>query len=179
MRAAALLAALLTGLTLFACVPPARAGSALTIETAAGATHRFTVELAVSPAEIQRGLMFRESLADDAGMLFFYQQCRLAQFWMKNTLIPLDMIFISPMGRILDMIFIEADGRIARITAMAEPQSLEIRASGVPVNGVLEIAGGRAAALGIAPGDHVRHPLFGADGAAVCGEANGLSSGQP
>ncbi|WP_339832938.1 DUF192 domain-containing protein [uncultured Parvibaculum sp.] len=167
MRAAALLAALLTGLTLFACVPPARAGSALTIETAAGATHRFTVELAVSPAEIQRGLMFRESLADDAGMLFFYQQCRLAQFWMKNTLIPLDMIFI------------EADGRIARITAMAEPQSLEIRASGVPVNGVLEIAGGRAAALGIAPGDHVRHPLFGADGAAVCGEANGLSSGQP
>ena len=167
MRAAALLAALLTGLTLFACVAPARAGNALTIETAAGATHRFTVELAVSPAEIQRGLMFRESLADDAGMLFFYQQCRLAQFWMKNTLIPLDMIFI------------EADGRIARITAMAEPQSLEIRASGVPVNGVLEIAGGRAAALGIAPGDHVRHPLFGADGAAVCGEANGLSSGQP
>ena len=167
MRAAALLAALLTGLTLFVCVAPARAGNALTIETAAGATHRFTVELAVSPAEIQRGLMFRESLADDAGMLFFYQQCRLAQFWMKNTLIPLDMIFI------------EADGRIARITAMAEPQSLEIRASGVPVNGVLEIAGGRAAALGIAPGDHVRHPLFGADGAAVCGEANGLSSGQP
>lgn len=167
MRAAALLAALLTGLTLFVCVAPARAGNALTIETVAGATHRFTVELAVSPAEIQRGLMFRESLADDAGMLFFYQQCRLAQFWMKNTLIPLDMIFI------------EADGRIARITAMAEPQSLEIRASGVPVNGVLEIAGGRAAALGIAPGDHVRHPLFGADGAAVCGEANGLSSGQP
>lgn len=128
MRAAGFLAALLTGLALAACAP-ARADGTVSVETASGATHRFTVELAVSPEEIRQGLMFRESLADDAGMLFFYPQCRIARFWMKNTPIPLDMIFI------------EADGRIARIIAMAEPLSLEIRESGVPVNGVLEIAG--------------------------------------
>ncbi|MDP2125651.1 MAG: DUF192 domain-containing protein [Parvibaculum sp.] len=157
MRAAALAAALLFGLAAGACAPPAAAENVVTVETASGAMHRFTVELAVSPEEIREGLMFRERLDEDAGMLFFYAQCRIASFWMKNTLIPLDMIFI------------EADGRIARIAAMTEPLSLDIHTSGVPVNGVLEIAGGRAASLGIEPGDRVRHPFFDAGGPAVCG----------
>ncbi|MEX1153405.1 DUF192 domain-containing protein [Parvibaculum sp.] len=157
MRAAALVAALLLGLAASACAPPAAAENVVTVETASGARHRFTVELAVSHEEIRRGLMFRESLDENAGMLFFYAQCRIASFWMKNTLIPLDMIFI------------EADGRIARIAAMTEPLSIDIHESGVPVNGVLEIDGGRAAALGIGPGDYVRHPWFGEGGAAVCG----------
>jgi len=157
MRAASLAAILIAGLVLWACAPPAGAESSLVIETAEGTTHRFTVELARSDEEIRRGLMFRENLDAEAGMLFFYSQCRIAHFWMKNTLIPLDMIFI------------EADGRIASIAAMTEPLSLDIHASGVPVNGVLEIGGGVAAARGIATGDYVRHPWFGEGGAAVCG----------
>lgn len=157
MRVVSFAVILVAGLVLCACAPPAGAETTLVVETAAGATHNFTVELARSDEEIRRGLMFRESLDEDAGMLFFYPQCRIAAFWMKNTLIPLDMIFI------------EADGRIATIAAMTEPLSLDIHASGVPVNGVLEIGGGGAAARGIAPGDYVRHPWFGEGGAAVCG----------
>lgn len=157
MRAVALLSALFFGLALAASAPPAGAENMLVIETADGDAHRFTVELALSDEEIRRGLMFRESLDEGTGMLFLYPQCRIAAFWMKNTLIPLDMIFI------------EADGRIARIAEMSEPLSLDVHESGVPVNGVLEIGGGAAAALGIGPGDYVRHPFFGAGGAAVCG----------
>jgi len=157
MRVVALLSALFFGLALAACTPPAGAENTLVVETATGDTHSFTVELALSDEEIRRGLMFRESLDEGAGMLFFYPQCRIAAFWMKNTLIPLDMIFI------------EADGRIARIAEMSEPLSLAVHESGVPVNGVLEIGGGAAAMLGIGPGDHVHHPFFGAGGAAVCG----------
>jgi len=109
----------------------------------AGRTHRFTVEVARTSAEQAQGLMFRETLAADAGMLFPFASPRPASFWMKNTLIPLDMIFIR------------ADGTIARVAANTVPQSLEPVGVSEPVAAVLEIPGGRAAELGISAGDRV------------------------
>ena len=114
----------------------------LTIRSASG-VHRFTVEVARSPEEQAKGLMHRESLAPDRGMLFPYDPPQSASFWMKNTLIPLDMIFIRP------------DGRIARIGENTVPLSLEPVPSLEPVAAVLEIAGGRSAELRIVPGDRV------------------------
>jgi uncharacterized protein len=109
----------------------------------ASGTHRFTVEVARTVAEQARGLMFREALAPDAGMIFPFPSPRPASFWMKNTLIPLDMIFVR------------ADGTIARIAANTVPGSLDPVGVSEPVAAVLEIAGGRAAELGIAEGDRV------------------------
>ncbi len=117
----------------------------LTISSATG-EHRFTVEVARSAAEQAQGLMFRASLPPDRGMIFPYDPPQAVGFWMKNTLIPLDMIFIR------------ADGTIARIAANTVPHSLEPVGSGEPVSAVLEIRGGRAAELGIRPGDRVRWP---------------------
>jgi uncharacterized membrane protein (UPF0127 family) len=114
----------------------------LTIRSASGA-HRFTVEVARTPEEQANGLMHRQSLAPDRGMLFPYEPPRDVSFWMKNTLIPLDMIFIRP------------DGTIARIAANTVPLSLEPVPSLEPVSAVLEIAGGRSAELGIREGDRV------------------------
>ena len=108
-----------------------------------GRAHRFTVEVARTEAEQARGLMHRQSLAPDRGMLFPYDPPRATSFWMENTLIPLDLIFIRP------------DGTIARIADNAVPLSREMIPSLEPVSAVLEIAGGRAAELGIAPGDRV------------------------
>jgi hypothetical protein len=105
--------------------------------------HQFDVDVAASPQQQERGLMFRKSLAPDRGMIFPYSPPQQVAFWMKNTLIPLDIIFI------------DADGRIARISH-GEPMNLDPLPSGVPVSGVLEIAGGRAAQLGIKEGDAVR-----------------------
>lgn len=115
----------------------------LTITTAAGKTHRFVVEVAATPEEQAQGLMNRQSLAPDRGMIFPYQPPQPVAFWMKNTLIPLDMIFIAPGGRIL------------RIEANTVPLSLEPVGSGEAVEAVLELAGGRSAELGIAAGDKV------------------------
>ncbi len=106
-------------------------------------THKFRVEVARTEAEQARGLMFRESLPADGGMIFPMKPPRLASFWMKNTVIPLDMIFIR------------ADGTIARIAAETVPYSLEPVSSGEPVAAVLELAGGKAAALGISENDLV------------------------
>lgn len=118
------------------------------VTTVAGETFRFTVELALTPAHQQRGLMFREEMADDAGMLFLFDPVRPVSFWMRNTLIPLDMLFIAP------------DGTILNIEAEAEPETETRRPSAGPVRGVLEINGGLAAALGIAAGDRVLHDAF-------------------
>jgi uncharacterized membrane protein (UPF0127 family) len=115
----------------------------LKVRTASGKTHRFTVEVARTPEEQARGLMFRESLPPDGGMIFPFDPPRPASFWMKNTVIPLDMIFIR------------ADGTIARIAAETTPYSLDQVESGEPVAAVFEIAGGRAAQLGIAEDDRV------------------------
>jgi uncharacterized protein len=116
----------------------------VTIRSGGGREHRFTVELARSLSEQAMGLMNRSSLAPDRGMLFPYDPPQSTSFWMKNTLIPLDIIFIRP------------DGTIGRIAANTTPLSLEPIPSLEPVSAVLEIAGGRAAQLGIGPGDLVR-----------------------
>ena len=123
---------------------PARHDAAtipLTIATAHRVRH-FNVEVARTDAEQQRGLMFRRSLPPRGGMIFPMRPARLASFWMKNTLIPLDIIFIR------------ADGTIVRI-ANATPLSLDLVDSGEPVAAVLEIGGGRAAMLGIHADDKV------------------------
>lgn len=99
--------------------------------------HQFTVEVAHTEAEQQRGLMFRTSLPADGGMVFPFAKPRFASFWMKNTLIPLDMIFVR------------ADGSIDRIAENTIPESLEPVASGGEVSAVLELAGGTATRLGI------------------------------
>jgi len=114
----------------------------LTIKSAS-ATHKFTVEVARSPEEQSRGLMHRQSLAPDRGMIFPYDPPQPVGFWMKNTLIPLDMIFIRQ------------DGTIATIAENTVPMSLELVPSVEPVVAVLEIAGGRSAELGIKAGDKV------------------------
>jgi uncharacterized membrane protein (UPF0127 family) len=124
---------------------PAMERVPLSIATARG-TQKFSVEVARSDAEQARGLMFRRSVPKGTGMLFPMSPPREASFWMKNTLIPLDMIFIRP------------DGTIARIAAKTVPESLALVDSGEPVAAVLELDGGAAAAQGIAAGDRVIWP---------------------
>ncbi len=105
--------------------------------------HRFAIEIADEPNERSRGLMFREEMDADAGMLFIYPAERIASFWMKNTYIPLDMLFIAN------------DGRILQIEPHVQPLTLESVRSTAPVRAVLELNGGRAEELGITPGDTV------------------------
>ncbi len=100
-------------------------------------THVFTVEVARTPEEQAKGLMFRTSLPENGGMLFPFEKPRFGSFWMKNTLIPLDMFFIR------------ADGSIDRIAENTIPESLEPVVSGGEVTAVLELAGGTATRLGI------------------------------
>lgn len=108
----------------------------------------FNVEVVREEAERNRGLMHRKTLADDAGMLFDYDPPQEVAFWMKNTYIPLDIIFI------------DAEGRIITIAANTTPHSLKRIPSNGVARGVLEINGGLAAKLGIKVGDRVRHDLF-------------------
>lgn len=127
----------------------------LTIVTASGGDARkFLVEVARTDQEKSVGLMFRTALADDAGMLFPYGPPQGVTMWMRNTYIPLDMLFIR------------ADGTIARIEVNAEPLSESIIDSGEPVSAVLELAGGAAGRLGIKAGDKVNHSFFKAKGGA-------------
>ena len=114
----------------------------LTIQSG-GRSHVFRVEVARTADQQAQGLMNRRSLAPDAGMLFPFDPPRPASFWMRNTLIPLDMIFIRP------------DGAIARVAANTVPLSETPVAVAEPVTAVLELRGGRAAALGIREGDRV------------------------
>jgi uncharacterized membrane protein (UPF0127 family) len=123
--------------------------TSLLLIDAEGGVQRFTVELAVTPEEQAQGLMFRRALPPDAGMLFDLGSTRPATFWMKNTLIPLDMLFIT------------TDGRIADIHERAVPLSEAMIESKVPVRAVLELNGGTVARLGIHAGDIVHHALFG------------------
>ncbi len=126
---------------------PAFALDQLEIVTAGG-RHRFTVEMAVTPEQRSRGLMFRSSMAADAGMLFDFGYPRQVSMWMKNTLISLDMLFIT------------ANGRIVNIARSNQPHSLNSVGSTEPVLGVLELNAGTAERLGIGPGDRVVHPIF-------------------
>ena len=111
--------------------------------TSGSETIGFRVEVADTPQAQGRGLMFRTELGDFEGMIFPYDGTRAQSFWMKNTPLPLDIIYVGP------------DGRISNIAAMAEPYSLEPVYSVGPVLGVLELRGGLAAELGIEPGDKV------------------------
>lgn len=108
----------------------------------------FEIEIADDPQEQARGLMFRPSLEREAGMLFTYETPRVASFWMKNTMISLDMIFI------------DASGKVVNVAADTVPYSLATRSSTEPVIAVLEINGGLAAELGIGPGTQAVHPAF-------------------
>lgn len=116
----------------------------LTIKTAAG-EHHFTVEVVDTDEGRARGLMFRTSLAPDAGMLFDFKESRPVSFWMQNTLIPLDMLFIRH------------DGSIANIQVNAKPMDPTSIPSDGAVEFVLEIPGGRSVELGIKAGDTVVH----------------------
>jgi uncharacterized protein len=121
--------------------------SLLTV-AAADDRFEFQVELAVSPAQRSQGLMFREDLEEDRGMLFDFGQPQQATMWMRNTYVPLDMLFI------------DEDGRITQIAENTQPLSDAVVASREPVRAVLELLGGVSAKLGIKPGDRVIHPLF-------------------
>ena len=115
----------------------------------AGGPHKFTVELATTPGQMEQGLMFRRSLPPDAGMLFDYRAPSMASMWMKNTLIPLDMLFVDQQGRVIN------------IHERAVPGSLDPIAAMAPARAVIELNGGTAAHLGIKPGDRVIYPIFG------------------
>lgn len=108
--------------------------------TSGEATHSFRVEVARTEAEQAQGLMFRREMGADEGMLFPREQPRMASFWMKNTVIPLDIIFIG------------ADRRIINIAANTVPYSTDMVPSEAPALAILELNGGRAAELGIEPG---------------------------
>lgn len=120
----------------------------LEIATKSG-VQMFSVEMATTEDEKQKGLMYRRELADGKGMLFDFSPEQQISMWMKNTYISLDMIFIR------------ADGRILRIAENTEPESTAIISSGGLARGVLEVPAGTAKKYGIAPGDRVSHPLFG------------------
>ena len=120
----------------------------LVIESKNGVKHVFQIEIANTPQAWERGLMFREHLDPNQGMLFELGRTGVVSLWMKNTLIPLDMVFISP------------DGTIVKIHENAEPKSLKSISSEVAVSAVLEINGGRTKALGISARDKVIHPYF-------------------
>ncbi|HEY1560453.1 MAG TPA: DUF192 domain-containing protein [Caulobacteraceae bacterium] len=119
----------------------------LDIVTDRGDFH-FRVEVADTAASRERGLMYRKSLAADRGMIFDFKTSQVVAFWMKNTLIPLDMLFIG------------ADGRIVSIARNARPMDETAVPSGAPVLAVLELRGGRAAEIDAEPGDRVREAIF-------------------
>lgn len=134
-------------LALAVTAPRAADEATLEIVTKNG-VHVFSIEMARTDEERQKGLMFRKELPEGRGMLFDFKPDQEVAMWMRNTYIPLDMLFIN------------ADGTIRRIAENTEPLSERTISSGGPVRGVLEVIGGTAKKLGIAPGDKVAHPLF-------------------
>jgi uncharacterized protein len=134
---------------LLAVAGPVRSAELQTLTiTGKSGVHEFKVEIADTETTRERGLMFRRDLPEGRGMLFDFHQEGDVNFWMQNTYIPLDMIFIK------------ADGRILRIEQNTEPLSTRLIPSGGPVLAVLEVIGGTAVKLGIAPGDRVDYPIF-------------------
>jgi hypothetical protein len=136
---------LIAALLLMACAPSAPPGKspAVVMRNGAGRDWTVTVEVARTVIEQAQGLMFRWSLAPNHGMIFIYRDADVRRFWMKNTRIPLDMIFIAP------------DRRIAGIVARAEPYTETIRSVPAPAQWVLEVAGGEAEKHGLKSGDRV------------------------
>jgi uncharacterized membrane protein (UPF0127 family) len=128
---------------------PARAAELQPLEIVTkNGVHVFSVELARTDETRAKGLMFVRELPEGRGMLFDFERDQEVSMWMQNTYIPLDMLFIR------------ADGRIHRIAENTEPLSTRIIPSRGPVRAVLEVIGGTARKLGIAPGDRVAHAMF-------------------
>ena len=119
----------------------------LSISTQTG-DHVFSVEIAATPATRERGLMDRRFMPQDRGMLFEFERDGPVAFWMKNTYIPLDMVFIA------------RNGAVTRIVDRAEPLSETAIPSGGPCAAVLELNGGVAARIGLGVGDKVHHAFF-------------------
>ena len=138
----------LHAMTLAAGVPAHLPVSRLTVLTQEGSSHLFEVSVATRPEDRQRGLMFVTELRNDQGMLFDYGRTSVASMWMKNTPIPLDMIFIR------------ADGSISSIARETTPYSRSSITSEEPVRAVLELKGGTCRRLGIETGERVAHPVF-------------------
>jgi hypothetical protein len=137
---------------------PATAGlprSALVVKTATG-SHRFQVSIAADAASRERGLMFVRSMPADHGMLFVFDQPQFASFWMKDTYLSLDLVFIAD------------DGRVVNVVPGARPLSLEPIDSAGPVKAVLELVAGAATGIGLQRGDCVRHPAISAPGQGPC-----------
>ena len=149
---------LAVGLALGALASPARADCSLDQVDLKGDWGRasFRVEIADDEQERAKGLMNRQHLDRNAGMLFLYETPQSVAFWMHNTLIPLDMVFIGP------------DGVVTSVHAEAKPLDETPIPGGDGVLAVLEINGGLAAKLGIKPGTQVRHPGFGSAAAWPC-----------
>lgn len=122
--------------------------SSLVIVTAKG-RHKFNIEMALTDRQQSQGLMFRRSMPADAGMMFDYVRPQIITMWMKNTFIPLDMIFVG------------IDGRVINVAERTVPQSTAIVPSSGPARAVIEVNGGTAARLGIKPGDKIEHEIFG------------------
>jgi uncharacterized membrane protein (UPF0127 family) len=119
----------------------------VTITSASGQAYDFLLEVADTEAQRQRGLMFREELPADGGMIFIYERPHVAAMWMKNTLIPLDMVFV------------DARGAIVHIAPHTTPHSLTPVTAGVAVKAVIELNGGSCDRLGIGVGDRVHYEL--------------------
>lgn len=124
------------------------ASNAAILETASG-RHEIEVEVAATPKTREVGLMNRRSMPADHGMLFDFGETRPVAMWMKNTYIPLDMLFLDERGT------------VTRVKREATPQSLDVIPSGGPVRYVLELNGGAAARYGVEAGDSLRHPIIG------------------
>jgi uncharacterized membrane protein (UPF0127 family) len=154
---AAIACAVALALYLFYPGPVSGAGRAMVlpvdptplVAVTAQGERRFSIEIADEPSERQAGLMFREHMADDHGMLFVFEATQPVGFWMKNTILPLDLIFIGQ------------DGRIKAIR-QGEPESEAVISPDEPVRFVLEVKAGVAAKEGLADGDLVKHPAIGA-----------------
>jgi uncharacterized protein len=128
---------------------PAKGGEgqfeSLSIVTGTG-THNFSVEVMRTQPELEKGLMYRTSMPEDHGMLFDFQTEQSVMMWMKNTYIPLDMLFMDKTGKVVG------------IVANAKPMSEQILTAAVPTYAVLELNGGQAAKIGLRVGDKVNHP---------------------
>jgi uncharacterized membrane protein (UPF0127 family) len=124
--------------------------SKLVLQTATG-EYSFNVQVVDTPESRAQGLMFVTELADDAGMLFDFKEERPVSFWMRNTFIPLDMIFVG------------ADGLVRNVHVNARPHDVTSIPSDGPVQYVLEIPGGRSVEIGLQPGDRMEHDRIAAD----------------
>ena len=146
-RLAGAVLALFFCFSLSACAQETFDTQPLTIVTGDGKSHAFTVELALTPRQREQGLMNRREMADDKGMLFAFGETRQVFMWMKNTYIPLDMLFIA------------RDGKVRAIKENAEPLSEAIIDSQGPIDYVLELNGGTVKRLGIHVGNRIENQL--------------------